>query len=187
MSCLPSEFSISNRQGRVRDLVRIYLKDHQPNALKEKYFFENMPSLDLTLHHAAFALDHRDPPKRYSHQRRIRFAPMRKAYKFLLGARKELLGFTTFERLHEFLSSAFSKIKGLGPLYTYDTALRIGFFLKLEPSLVYLHAGTRDGARAIGIRGVRVVEVNTLPQELQVLAPHEVENFLCIFKPRVAG
>lgn len=186
MSCLPSEASISNRRGSIRSLVGIYLKDHQPNALREKHFFETMPSLDLALHHAAFALDHRDPPKRYSHQRRIRFAPMRKAYRFLLGAREELLGFTTFEKLHELLSSAFSRIRGLGPLYTYDTALRIGFFLKLEPSLVYLHAGTRDGARAIGIRGVRVVAFDTLPQELQVLAPHEVENFLCIFKPRVA-
>lgn len=146
-----------------------------------------MPSLELALHYAAFALDHRDPPKRYAHQRRIRLAPMRRAYKFLSRSSAELKGCRTFDALHNFLANAFSKIRGLGPLYTYDTALRIGFFLKFEPELVYLHAGTRDGARAIGIRNARVAEIDMLPSELRVLAPHEIENFLCIFKPRVEG
>jgi hypothetical protein len=33
----------------------------------------------------------------------------------------------------------------------YDTALRIGAKLKLFPTKVYLHAGTRLGARALGL------------------------------------
>jgi len=186
MSCSPSNVPVASRRQSIRSLVTIYVKEHQPNALREKSFFETMPSLELALHHAVFALDHREPAKRYSHQRRIRLAPMRQAGKFLAQAGAELKGFNTFETLHEFLANAFSKIRGLGPLYTYDTALRIGFFLKLEPKLLYLHAGTRDGARAIGIRSVRAVKVDKLPPELQVLAPHEIENFLCIFKQRIS-
>lgn len=112
-------------------------------------------------------------------------SPMKAANRFLLQFRKCLVGFDNFDELHEFLGSAFSRIRGLGPLYTYDTALRLGFFLKLAPERVYLHAGTRKGARALGFRNSDSVEVAALPEELTILPPHEIENFLCIFKPRI--
>ncbi|MCO5411104.1 hypothetical protein [Ralstonia mojiangensis] len=142
-----------------------------------------MPSLELAIHHAALALDDRIPPKRYSHQCRIRLAPMRKAKELLLRARKQLEANTTFDDLHTFLAATFTDIPGLGALYTYDTALRLGFFLGLEPTSVYLHAGTKVGARALGVTASRMVRVSSLPSALQVLPPHEIENFLCIFKP----
>ncbi len=168
-------------------LVTHYITEHRPTALREKSFFESMPSLELAIHHAAFALDHREPPRRYSHQRRIRRTPMRKAYWFLSKVHAELQEKHTFDELHEYLHTAFSKIHGLGALYTYDTALRIGFYLRLEPTDVYLHAGTREGARAIGVKDLHVVSVKNLPSELHALAPHEIENFLCTFKPRTKG
>jgi len=167
----------------LRALVDSYIADHQPSAMRDQTFFESMPSLELAIHHAAYALDHREPPKRYSHQRRIRYAPMRKAYLLLMQSLEVLRSFQTFVALHEFMRLAFSKIRGLGPLYTYDTALRIGFRLRLQPIAVYLHSGTRKGAQALGIRGLKVVNVGELPQALHVLQAHEIENFLCIFKP----
>jgi hypothetical protein len=33
----------------------------------------------------------------------------------------------------------------------HHTALRIGGFLKLQPDRVYLHAGTKDGAKLFGL------------------------------------
>jgi hypothetical protein len=165
-------------------LIDLYVEKHRPNALREKEFFETMPSIELAIYHAAFALDHRDPPKRYSHQRRIRLTPMRKAHRLLSQSRTRLADFKKFDELHEMLRKIFLGIPGLGPLYTYDTAQRIGFYLKFAPEAVYLHAGTQKGARALGIRGVAVVTVDRLPKELRVLPAHEIENFLCIFKPR---
>ncbi|MEK7411500.1 MAG: hypothetical protein AAB327_09000, partial [Actinomycetota bacterium] len=37
----------------------------------------------------------------------------------------------------------------LGPLYVYDTALRIGAKKGQMPKVVYLHAGTREGAKKL--------------------------------------
>lgn len=181
--------STSNWVGRgdLNSLVSMYIAKHQPRALREKSFFESMPSLELAIYHAAFALDDREPPKRYSHQRRIRMRPMKHAHHFLLQSRGRLAKVRSFEELHDFLRIAFSEVHGLGALYTYDTALRVGFFLKLAPEKVYLHAGTRQGARAFGVRNADVVEVSALPRELAALPPHEIENFLCIFKPRAEG
>ena len=74
-------------------------------------------------------------------------------------------------------------VGGLGELYVYDTALRIGAKLNLLPNKVYLHAGTRSGAEALGFDGkATVLNVSDLPRELQKLEPHEIEDVLCIFK-----
>ena len=40
----------------------------------------------------------------------------------------------------------------LGELTVYDVAHRIGAYLQLEPDVVYLHRGTRIGARYLGLR-----------------------------------
>jgi hypothetical protein len=48
---------------------------------------------------------------------------------------------------------------------------------------VYLHAGTRRGARALGLdHGSDSVSPNQLPPALRRLQPHEVEDVLCIYK-----
>ena len=47
---------------------------------------------------------------------------------------------------------------------------------------VYLHAGTRLGACALGLGASTALAVSESPRELRVLKPHEVEDVLCIFK-----
>jgi hypothetical protein len=76
------------------------------------------------------------------------------------------------------------RVRGLGELYCYDTALRIGAKLELLPQMVFLHRGTRDGARALGHTDYRSANIDphTLPRELHQLHPYEIEDFLCIFK-----
>ena len=174
-------------QSSLQSLVNLYIEKHRPRALREKAFFESRQSLQLAIYHAAFALDDREPPKRYSHQRRIRMKSMKQAYRFLMHALDSLSKAQTFEELHSILHAAFSTILGLGALYTYDTALRLGFFLKRAPEKVYLHAGTRLGARALGVRNSDSVEISALPKEIAVLPAYEIENFLCIFKPRTSA
>ena len=41
-------------------------------------------------------------------------------------------------------------IPRFGKLAVYDTACRLGVYLKLAPEVVYLHAGTAKGAKALG-------------------------------------
>ena len=42
-------------------------------------------------------------------------------------------------------------IRGIGVLTVYDVATRIAAHLDLEPARVYVHAGTAEGARALGL------------------------------------
>jgi hypothetical protein len=51
--------------------------------------------------------------------------------------------------------------------------------------MVYLHAGTRTGARALGLAArAATLDVSELPAEFHSLEPHEVEDVLCIFKDK---
>ena len=52
-----------------------------------------------------------------------------------------------------------------------------------EPDRVYLHSGTREGARALGLAAERsFLPMDELPPELRRLKPREVEDLLCIYK-----
>jgi hypothetical protein len=74
-------------------------------------------------------------------------------------------------------------VRGIGELYIYDTALRLGAHLRLLPDDVYLHAGTRRGAKALGLdHRSDSIPPRQLPPALQRLRPHEVEDVLCIYK-----
>ena len=57
-------------------------------------------------------------------------------------------------------------------------------FLSLSPDHVYLHAGTRKGAQALGLQGA-TVHKNDLPPEFRRLSPAEIEDCLCIYKARI--
>lgn len=78
---------------------------------------------------------------------------------------------------------AIGSIRGVGELLVYDTALRIGAKLELMPDRVYLHSGTRRGARSLGLPfKMRLISIAELPVPLRSLKQHEVEDCLCIFK-----
>jgi len=66
-------------------------------------------------------------------------------------------------------------------LTVYDIAHRIGVHFGKEPRLVYLHAGTRIGARALKIGGDSF-DPGILPRAFSRLAPFEIEDCLCIYK-----
>jgi hypothetical protein len=59
----------------------------------------------------------------------------------------------------------------------------------LEPDRIYLHAGTREGARALGLGGTALSK-SELPKAFHRLSPGEIEDCLCIYKDdlrRLAG
>jgi len=94
----------------------------------------------------------------------------------------------SFNELFEIINSALINVKGIGELYVYDTSLRIGAKLNVLPEKVYMHAGTRIGARRLGYEGsIRFIEISDLPIEFQQLEPYEIEDMLCRFKDKIAG
>lgn len=121
--------------------------------------------------------------KRHAHQRRIKPAALYEALKTLSFKIEELKGCKSFDQIFKCVSSYCSEIKGLGPLYIYDTSLRIGAFSKKLPKQVHLQAGALIGARALGLDLKNLeIPVSAFPKSMQQLAAHEIEDFLCIYK-----
>ncbi len=77
---------------------------------------------------------------------------------------------------------------GAGELYIYDVSLRIGSKLGLFPRKAFLHAGTRQGAKALGLNSqLPWLEMDSLPEWLRELQPYQVEDFLCCYKDRLVS
>jgi hypothetical protein len=111
-------------------------------------WFKKQASLENAIRTAAFAIDHRD--KQYSHQYKIRRETLEEAYAALTKVVDEIRQSTTFDELLSVIEKAVLPIKGIGELYCYDTAFRIGANRGLFPRKVYLHSGTKKGAKYLG-------------------------------------
>lgn len=114
------------------------------------------------------------------HQWRIPPAVLEQFSNRLAGRLVDISQSTTFAKLLAILDS--ERIKGIGKLTVYDTAIRIGRGLNLEPGVVYLHAGTRMGAKRLGIKVNRPsIPRNEFPIEFDGLTCAELEDLLCIY------
>lgn len=97
----------------------------------------------------------------------------------------EIRSCENFDTLHEFIKSKIFMIPFVGVLYCYDTAFRIGINIGIFPDSIYLHAGTKTGASALGIhlRGKVTLEKSELVKiypEFSKLKPYQIEDCLCI-------
>jgi len=170
-------------------IVRHYLNHFHKLHEDELLWFQNQSSLEEALRIAGEAQD--DAGHRYSHQRRVKSQAIREATRRLADSHDEIRRCSSFHDLWNLLVLRLSPIEGIGELYIYDTALRIGAHLRLPPQKVYLHAGTRIGARELGLvpasdGSKRWLEPQELPTLLRDLAPSDVENLLCIYKDRLS-
>ena len=185
---------LSHRSGReakdsaparhLRAIVRQYCALLSRRGDDELAFYREQKSLrDAILHAgmATIASGHRHP-----HQYRIPRRALERATGALLSAR--ISPPISFDELYSTVHDAIVPIPGIGDLMVYDTCRRIGAYLQVEPERVYLHAGTRLGARAIGLRVNRgTVDVAELPPEFRTLTPGQIEDCLCIFKDELAN
>lgn len=162
-------------------IVRTYIRKIRPRAQAEIDWFAGQPSLDVAIEKAALAVNSRG--KRYSHQRRLKKVALKQALGVLLDDSEAIRHARDFDHLFDLIEGAVKRIPGIGELYVYDTAFRIGANLNLFPSRIYLHAGTRRGARVLGLDDSRAtLNVSALPKAFRILEPHELEDVLCIFK-----
>ncbi len=164
-------------------IVAHYRRWYQPHAEAELDCFRRQPTLDAAISLAAMATDCHG--RRFSHQHRLKEPNLEKARDRLLRSRERLESQESFARLHDVVGKMVEPISGLGPLYRYDTALRIGAKLGLLPKAVYLHAGTATGAAALGIRfdaGQAALFKADLPTALLLLDFHQIEDVMCIYK-----
>lgn len=162
------------------DVIDDYIRGHRVPAAAEMDFFHNA-SLPVAIEYAALyklADGHRHP-----HSYRRQLPALEEAYRRLRAIPGEMRKCSSFEALHDLIEREIGGIDDIGPLTVYDVATRIGAHLQLEPEKVYLHSGTREGARALGLGARRkTLEPADLPVELRRLSAREIEDCLCIYK-----
>ncbi len=162
-------------------IVRVYTQRIRPKARAEIDWFQQQPTLKSAIELAALARNSRG--KRFSHQRRLKKVHLEEAKQALLANSRAIAQSGNFDDLFALIEKVVGPISGIGELYVYDTSLRVGAKLGLLPNRVYLHAGTRRGAEALGFDGkTRTLDKSLFPREFQQLEAHEIEDVLCIFE-----
>jgi hypothetical protein len=109
--------------------------------------------------------------------------------------RLKLYGDDSFGDIHRYIRTHLAP-PGIGPVTAYDVAVRLCAYLKVEPQVVYLHAGPTVGWKTIceglGALGGPVlwhdtnekgyIEREDLPASLRSLPMDQVEDLLCAYR-----
>jgi hypothetical protein len=172
-------------------VVDDFIDTRRENAHLKTKEFQKLPSLKDAIHRAC--------QKVSRHQDRIPKSVLQAAERRLQKAADILASAESFEDLHTEIERIIRgpKIDGrriggirrIGRLTVYDIAHRIGAFLRKPPKLVYLHRGTRDGARHLGLTG-KTLDPRELREPFPAFArltPAEIEDCLCIYKDELAS
>jgi hypothetical protein len=160
-------------------IVQAYFDNNAQEGERYLRFYAIQRSLEDAVTKAAMA----ELPngQRFIHQHRIPAAVLGQARDALL--KLDYRSLTSFAELHELVAKTLHPIHGVGLLTIYDTAHRLGAYFKLSPEHVYLHAGVRVGAKALGLQDWKdKLTMNVFPQAFQRLRPEQAEDCLCIYK-----
>ncbi len=174
----------------LQEIVEAYIKEHKEGLEKELDSFCKQKTLKKVI---CFAGKGRSPlDKKFDHQRRISNQVLDDAKKKLQCNIKNIEKSSTFSDLYNIINKIVDNIKGVGPLYAYDTSLRIGIYLKLTPKNVYLHAGPLEAAKNLRkikkltfLNNQTNLEKKDFPKEFNKLEPREIESCLCIYKKEI--
>jgi hypothetical protein len=170
----------------LEEVVKSYVEHFQRRQARELDYFARVVRSDEDAVSQA-GLARLPSGKRHQHQRRIPRAALQESRARLLSNLGALRRSRTFDDLLDLVSALIRPIPGIGELAVYDTALRIGARFDVQPKVVYLHAGTRQGARALGFDPRRnKIRIDELPAALQTLSAREVEDLLCIYKDKLS-
>jgi hypothetical protein len=122
--------------------------------------------------------------KKHSHQWRLPNKVLENYSQILLKEKEEIEKIKSFDELFYLLDSL--KIHGVGELLVYDASVRVGYFQKLFPQKIYIHAGTRIGLERFLKRKIygNTLEKQQLPEPFRScdLTPGQLEDFFCINK-----
>jgi len=174
-------FIILSLYQRYHNIIRHYKKwkSLHPDTWIEHSV--NQSSLSDAIKAAASCFDHNG--RKHPHQYRLQIQHLKQYEDSLLLHLNAIQNVQHFSQLIRIVENA--KVKGIGELAIYDTAVRIGAYLNLFPDLIYLHAGARIGAQGIlGKLDSDVLDKRALPEpfSLSDLTCYELEDILCIYK-----
>ena len=156
----------------IRDDYILYIRPRV--AVEAKHYAQGSPVQRVR----CAALAEGPNGRKHKHQWRIPPAALEKFSALLIARVGDITAARTFAELLGLIKSA--RTKGVAELTVYDTAVRIGKGQGLEPQAIYLHAGTREGARLLGWNVNRPsIPIEEIPPDLAGLTPAEIEDLLC--------
>ena len=180
--CHPSRVN-GQTSNPLEAIVQTYLKNNAEGEDRYLQYYRIQKTPAAAVSKAAMA--ELPSGKRFSHQRRIPAAILARARDALLNV--DLAKARSFDELHSLVARTLAPIAGIGELTIYDTAHRIGAYLGLRPEFIYLHAGARSGAKALGLDyRASKLPMSALPKAFHKLLPEQVEDCLCIYKASLA-
>ena len=139
--------------------------------------------------------------KTCNHQSKVPIALRREYADVLVRNIDRMEATANFEEMHDLMTRL--RFKGIGPVTTYDAAIRIGAYRGMQPAMLHVKAGVRHGLDILVDRlgpvdpywgKASCVEVD--PQDLFTAYPpliafqddiDEMEDFICGFKEGLSG
>lgn len=167
-----------------------HYKHHQLSNLEEvRKHYRKLPNIKTAIEQACqgqIPCNKKSETIMDSHQYYIGYETCKKGMLMLLALEHEIKSCRSFECLFTTVEQVANRITGLGPLWAYDTALRIGFKKDLLPEQVYVQRGVAKGVRkALNVTRCpkgRSLPVSKFPLWLTAtLEAYQIENFLCIW------
>jgi hypothetical protein len=177
-----------SRNGCEKSSLENYPKDDWRDE------FEEICAKQDCLKNAIIAATNFDNRKMPDHQYKIGRKKMKEFGEILLQIEREFIDIRDFDNLYDKIFS--NKLVGIGALTVYDTATRIGAYLKFIPDKIYLHAGTLLGAENLlgknKTKGKKHITkeflIENCPKhhlpEFQDFNPAHIENTLCTNKKK---
>jgi hypothetical protein len=163
------------------------IADFRENELRELYELQRFYQ-SLSFHSAIeYAASGVTPYRKiHPHQRGIGVKQLRQAAVMLKKLAPAVRKARTFANLFIITEAVKSDLKGLGDLWSYDTALRMSFNRgkTFYPKAVFVHRSVLKGVRKIFFKmpvRQRSLPLNIFPIEMQSLKPFEIENFLTVW------
>lgn len=166
------------------EIVEHYIANKRPTVNANRLIFKKR-TLKEAINYAALAK--LPNGTRHPHQYRLKQNVLDQSEQRLQKLAKRLQVCETFSELHEVIDQEIGEIHGMGVLTVYDTANSIGAHLGLEPKDIYLHAGTKKGAKILGLGKGQTASRDDLPEEFQKLKPQEIEDCLCSYAKDLAN
>lgn len=170
------------QRGQLDAIVRHY-RDYYSDEVRDEMSYFGDTTLDLSAAITRACESKSAEGKLCSHQRRVGHAILATTVLPLQREASKLQACSSFEELHGVIETSILSLNRVGRLTVYDIAQRIGWYLGLSPEHVYLHAGVRAGARALGLNATASrLERTQFPIQLQQLSAAELEDVLCLYK-----
>ncbi len=164
----------------IASIIKHYHENFKEKIDLQMNFCLAQSSLKEAISVAAKAID--ESGKVHFHQRRIEKVELEKFAIRVLGKEDKIQTINTFEGLFKLIDAEANRF--ISELTVYDTALRIGNFLKIYPEKIYLQTGTKAGAEVLlGNLGDRKhLKLEDFPEAFQSQSLKDLEEILYEYK-----